>query len=58
LTYTFKCENEKCEKFEVEFERNISYTELDNQVCEKCGLPLKRIWNTKVGIRTSDGWKS
>jgi hypothetical protein len=58
LTYDFKCENEKCENFEVQVERNISYSELDNQVCEKCESPLKRIWNTSVGIRTSDGWKS
>ena len=58
MTYDFKCTNENCENFDVMIDRNIPYEELDNQVCEKCGEPIKRIWNTNVGIKTSDGWKS
>jgi hypothetical protein len=58
MYYDFKCENKECALFEVQVDRNISYTELESQVCEKCGEALKRIWNISVGIKTSDGYKS
>jgi hypothetical protein len=58
MYYEFKCENNSCELFEQTIEKNISYNELESQVCEKCGEPLKRIWNISVGIKTSDGYKS
>ena len=58
MYYDFKCTNEKCESFDIQVDRNISYTELENQMCDKCGEPLKRVWNSSVGIKTSDGYKS
>jgi hypothetical protein len=57
MVYDFKCTNEKCEEFDKLVELNIPYSELDNQVCS-CGELLKRVWNSSVGIKTSDGYKS
>jgi len=54
----FKCANEACKKFDENEERNIPHSEIDRQVCEVCGEPLKRVWNTNISIRTSDGIKN
>lgn len=53
----YKCVNPKCELNEISETRNIPMAEMSNQVCEKCGEPMQRIWNNSVGIKTSDGYK-
>jgi len=57
MIFNFKCNNESCENYDVIVERNISSKDLEKQVCEKCNEPIKRIWNTSVSIKTSDGYK-
>jgi hypothetical protein len=54
---SFKCTNEKCEKFDESVTRSLSYVDIDKQKCESCGESLQRIWSA-AAIKTSDGYKS
>lgn len=54
----FVCDNKECSKFEQVVEKSIPHSEIENQVCEECNEKLRRVWNTNVSIRTSDGIKN
>jgi len=54
----FKCTFYGCLDYNVEKTLSVRMADLDKQVCEHCGQPLKRVWNSNTSIRTSDGYKS
>jgi len=53
----YKCVNKECEKYEEIEERLVMNSEADSQCCYECGEPLKRVWNSNISIKTSDGYK-
>jgi predicted nucleic acid-binding Zn ribbon protein len=57
MTYTYKCENTKCEDFDKSLERNVPISENNSQKCEHCDELLKRVYMAPASIRTSDGYK-
>lgn len=57
MIYEFVCVQTDCELEGETVERNIGSNHVNEQVCEKCGEKIKRIWSFSGGISTSDGYK-
>jgi predicted nucleic acid-binding Zn ribbon protein len=57
MIYAFICVQPGCELEDVTVKRNISYDQISEQCCEKCGEKIRRIY-TSCGIKTSDGYKT
>ena len=54
----YECKTPECENFEETEERIVKCGEISAQTCKECGKLMKRIWNSNVSIKTSDGFKS
>ena len=52
------CDNKKCKLQGKEITKSIKHSEISEQVCEKCGEKLRRLWTSSASIKTSDGFKS
>jgi hypothetical protein len=54
-----KCENELCKNANEIVEINVPMSQVSEPViCPLCQSVMKRVWNSSVGVRTSDGYKS
>jgi predicted nucleic acid-binding Zn ribbon protein len=58
MIYEFKCDNDNCSEKGKVVERNISSSQIEDQLCEKCNEKLKRVWSFGGGIKTNDGYKA
>lgn len=59
MLYIFKCDNDKCEDFEKEFEVRMGMNEDQSKVkCDTCSEKARRVF-TPLGIKTfGDGYKA
>lgn len=54
-----KCENDACPNKDKVLEVNVPMSSVSEPVpCPECKEGMKRVWNSSVGVRTSDGYKS
>jgi hypothetical protein len=50
VKYDYQCENQDCLRANIEEERNVPMSKRNDQPCNACGLPMKRIFTPCLNI--------